>query len=125
MEVDFGVIYVLSLIPKKLAAPHSSMYFFFLGIQIELAGIAQIVRFLIGAQAGCVIAAHLVDTCAQRCGTVVFADNNVRIGGEPALEVRTYRRYKHDKQVFLCRMYAYLCSRTHQQRTDIQEAPDS
>ena len=28
MEVDFGVIYVLSLMPKKLAAPHSSMYFF-------------------------------------------------------------------------------------------------
>ena len=28
IEDDFGVIYVLSLIPKKLAAPHSSMYFF-------------------------------------------------------------------------------------------------
>ena len=28
IEDDFGVMYVLSLIPKKFAAPHSSIYFF-------------------------------------------------------------------------------------------------
>ena len=28
MDVDFGVTYVLFLMPKKLAAPHSSIYFF-------------------------------------------------------------------------------------------------
>ena len=28
MDEDFGVTYVLFLMPKKLAAPHSSMYFF-------------------------------------------------------------------------------------------------
>src|SRR5664279_4160136 len=28
IEVDFGVIYVLFLIAKKFAGPHSSMYFF-------------------------------------------------------------------------------------------------
>ena len=27
MDVDFGVTYVLFLMPKKLAAPHSSMYY--------------------------------------------------------------------------------------------------
>src|SRR5659263_591569 len=27
-DTDLGVIYVLSLIPKKFAAPHSSIYFF-------------------------------------------------------------------------------------------------
>jgi len=28
IDSDFGVIYVLSFIPKKFARPHSSMYFF-------------------------------------------------------------------------------------------------
>ena len=97
MEVDSGVTYVLFLMPKKLAAPHSLVDVFLLfGVQVELAGITQVVGFLVGKQRGSVVAAHLINTGAEWCGTVVVADNHVRVRSEAAFKVRTH--WSHQNQ---------------------------
>jgi hypothetical protein len=54
--------------------------FLFLGIQIELTGITQIVRFLVGTQAGCIVTTYFINTGTQWGSTVEFADNDIRIG---------------------------------------------
>ena len=89
-------------------------------IEIELAAIAEVVRHLVGSEAGCIVAAHFVDAGSKRCRAVVLANDDVGVRGKAALEIRANWCDEDEEEVFAGRMNANLCARADQQRTDIE-----
>ena len=89
-------------------------------IEIELAAVAEVVRHLVGSEAGCIVATHLIDASAERGRAVVLADDDIGIRGKAALEVWADRCDEDEEEVFAGRMNADLSARANQQRTDIE-----
>ena len=75
---------------------------------------------VIGAEAGGIVAAHLVHARAERCRAVVIADDYIRVCGKPAFEIRADGSHEDEEQVFRGGMDAHLCRHADEQRTDIQ-----
>ena len=79
-------------------------------------------RFFVGTKTGGIVTTHFIDTSSVRSGAVIFANDNVRIGRETTLEVRTYRSHKYDKHIFICRMPPHLSTCSDQQRTNVKRS---
>ena len=70
--------------------------------------------FLIGTQAGSIVAAHFKASGSIRRGTVELTDNNIRISRKTTFEIRTYRSYEYHKQIFIGRVNPHLSTCTNQ-----------
>ena len=75
---------------------------------------------LVGLQAGCIVATHLVNACAQRSRTIILAYDDIGIRAESALEIWTDWGHKDQEQILRSGMYTHLSTRTDEQWTDVQ-----
>ena len=62
-----------------------------LGIEIEFACIALLVSNIVGSERSSIVATHLIYTCSERSRAVEITNDDIRVGRETTLEVRTYR----------------------------------
>ena len=74
----------------------------------------------VGAEAGGVVAAHLVAARAERRGAVVLADDDVVVRRKAAAEVGAYGRYENHEEILVGGVNAYLGSGTDEQRADVE-----
>ena len=93
-----------------------------LGVEVELARVAQVVSQLVGLHRSGIVATHLVDTGAERSRAVILADYHIGIGRETTLEVGTYGHHEYHKQVLVGRMHAHLRTCADEQRTDVERS---
>ena len=116
---DVGIV----LDGKEVGSASLVDVFLFLGIEIELTGVlAAVAGFGVGTQRSGIVATHLVDTSAERSRAVVLARDDVGVGHEAALEVRTNGRHEDDEKVFCGRFHTHLSTHADEQRTDVQRS---
>ena len=93
---------------------------FLLGIEIELACIALLVSNIVGSERSSIVATHLIYTCSERSRAVEITNDDIRVGRETTLEVRTYRSDENEEAILCGRMNTHLCAGTDEERTDIE-----
>ena len=74
---------------------------------------------LVSTQRGSIVSAYLIDAGSQGGRTVVFTNDNIRIGREATLEVRTNGRHEYQEQVLGGRVDAYLGTGANEQGSNI------
>ena len=94
--------------------------FLLFGVQIELTAVAQVMCHLVCFQTGGIVATHLVNTCAKRCTSVIFANDDIGVCGESSFEVWAYGCHEYHEQIFCGGMNTHLSAGAYQQGTDIQ-----
>lgn len=99
-EFDFGVIYVLFLMPKVGCAALFDV--FVLGcVEVHDARIAELVSVLARHKAGCIVTAHLHVACSTWSSTVLFAVDCDLHRLDAAFEVSAYGRAVNHQQGIL------------------------
>ena len=92
-----------------------------LGVEIELAGILTTVAGLdVGFEGSGIVTTDLVDTGAERSGTVVLAGDDIGVGLETALEVGSHRGNKDDEQILVGGFHTHGDAGTDEQRTEVE-----
>ena len=113
---DVGVV----LDTKEVGGTCFVDVFLFFAVEIKFARITQVMRFLVGAQAGGIVATDLETTCSKGSGAVIFANDNVRGAGKSTFEIRSNRGYENNKKVFVGRVNTNLRSRANEEWSDVK-----
>ena len=74
---------------------------------------------LVGKEGSSIVASHLIYTCAERGRTVVVANDDVWVGIEAALEIRSYWSDEDKEEILVGGMNAYLCASAYEEWTDV------
>ena len=74
----------------------------------------------VGTERSGIVTTYFVDTGAQRSGTVVLAGDDIGIGFEAALEVRSDRSDENHKQILVGGLHTHGDTGTDEQRTEVQ-----
>ncbi len=94
---------------------------FLLGIEIELAGVlATVASFDVGFEGSGIVATDFVDTGAERGAAVVLAGDDIGVGFETALEVRSDGGDEDEEEVFVGGFHTHGDAGTDEQGTEIE-----
>ena len=95
--------------------------FLLFSIQIELASILTTMASCgMSLQAGSIVATDFIDTSAQRSAAVIVAGDNIRIGLESALEIRSDGSDEDEEQILVSGFDTHGDARTNQKRTEVE-----
>ncbi len=95
--------------------------FLLLGVEIELAGIlTAMASFDVGLEGSSVVTTDFIDTGAEGSGTVVLAGDNVRVGFETALEVRSDGGDEDEEEVLVGGFDTHGDAGADEQRTQVE-----
>ena len=94
---------------------------FLLGVEVELAGVLAAMASLgVGLEGSSVVAADLVDTGTQRSTTVVLAGDDVWVGLEAALEIRSHGGDEDEEEILVGGLHTHGDAGADEQRTQVE-----
>ena len=92
-----------------------------LGVEIELAGVlAAVASFDVSLEGSSIVTTDFVDAGAQRSGAVVLAGDDIGVGLEAALEVRSNGGNEDHEQVLVGGLDTHGDAGADEQRTEVQ-----